>query len=412
LESKQEIIFKKLFEIPMKNGLFKPTKVRGSGTKMINMGEIFAIDRIFDVPMELVPLTDIEEKNAIIEKNDLIFARSSLAEGAGKCSIFLGDEKTTFESHIIRVRINQKIANPKFYYYYFNSDLGKNLVYTITEKTAASGIRGSDLADLPVPFFSKSIQDDVVSRLEILDIKIENLQKQNKILEQISHIIFKSWFIDFDGVTEWDYSELGYIPKGWNVTTLDNFLEVIKGVSYRSVDLIPSNKALVTLKSIKRNGGYTERGLKSFNGKYKDSHIVHENDIVIAQTDLTQSADVIGKPALIRNSKDFDILIASLDLGIIKLKNNDLPKSYLYHMFMSDEFQNHIYGYTSGTNVLHLAKEGVPNYNFIRPPENILKKFDKHVLPTFKKITDNIYEIDTLTKIRDTLVIKFVSGEI
>ena len=196
MKSRQEIIFKELFEIPIKNGLFKPTKVRGSGTKMINMGEIFAIDRIFDVPMELVPLTDIEEKNAIIKKEDLLFARSSLADGAGKCSIFLGNQKTTFESHIIRVRINKKIANPKFYYYYFNSVGGKNSVYSITEKTAASGIRGSDLTNLLVPFPLKHIQNRIVNQLEILDIKIKNLQKQNKILEQIAQAIFKSWFVD------------------------------------------------------------------------------------------------------------------------------------------------------------------------------------------------------------------------
>ena len=55
-------------------------------------------------------LTKLSQFIAIrIEKNDLIFARSSLADGAGKCSIFLGNEKTTFESHIIRVRINPKI---------------------------------------------------------------------------------------------------------------------------------------------------------------------------------------------------------------------------------------------------------------------------------------------------------------
>ncbi len=196
MKFRQKIIFENLFEIPIKNGLFKPTSVRGSGIKMINMGEIFAINRIFDIPMELVPLTDTEKENAIIEKNDLIFARSSLADGAGKCSIFLGNQKTTFESHIIRVRINPRIANPKFYYYYFNSMIGKNLVYSITEKTAASGIRGSDLANLHVPFPIKHIQNNVVRHLEILDLYIENLQNQNKILEEMAQAIFKSWFHD------------------------------------------------------------------------------------------------------------------------------------------------------------------------------------------------------------------------
>ena len=48
----------------------------------------------------------------------------------------------------------------------------------------------------------------------------------------------------------------------------------------RSKELMPSNKALVTLKSVIRGGGYTERGLKSFDGKasiYKSSVLVSYN---------------------------------------------------------------------------------------------------------------------------------------
>ena len=49
---------------------------------------------------------------------------------------------------------------------------------------------------------------------------------------------------------------------------------------------MPSNKALVTLKSVKEGGGYTERGLKSFNGKYKDNQIVYENDKLLHKQQL------------------------------------------------------------------------------------------------------------------------------
>ena len=58
--------FGDLYEIESRNGLTKPSKVRGSGHKMINMGELFANDRIYDIPMELVPLNDSEKKNAAI----------------------------------------------------------------------------------------------------------------------------------------------------------------------------------------------------------------------------------------------------------------------------------------------------------------------------------------------------------
>lgn len=114
------IRFGDLYAIDSRNGLSKPSKIRGSGYKMINMGELFANDRIYDIPMELVPLKDPEKINAKVEVGDLLFARQSLVlEGAGKCSIVMEvSPLTVFESHLIRVRLKDN-ANPVFYYYYF-----------------------------------------------------------------------------------------------------------------------------------------------------------------------------------------------------------------------------------------------------------------------------------------------------
>ena len=114
--------FGSLYKIDSRNGLTKPSKVRGEGYKMINMGELFSHDRIYDVPMELVPLKDSEKINAKIEVGDLLFARQSLVlEGAGKCSIVMEtSDLTVFESHIIRVRLKSG-ENPFFYYSVYQS---------------------------------------------------------------------------------------------------------------------------------------------------------------------------------------------------------------------------------------------------------------------------------------------------
>ena len=95
------IKFGDLYSEDSRNGLTKPSKVRGSGYKMINMGELFANDRIYDIPMELVPLKENEKKNAKVEKGDLLFARQSLVlEGAGKCSIVMDvSPLTVFECY-------------------------------------------------------------------------------------------------------------------------------------------------------------------------------------------------------------------------------------------------------------------------------------------------------------------------
>lgn len=86
----ETVRFGDLYAVESRNGLTKPGKVRGSGYKMINMGELFANDRIYDIPMEFVPLKESEKLNARVECGDLLFARQSLVlEGAGKCSIVM-----------------------------------------------------------------------------------------------------------------------------------------------------------------------------------------------------------------------------------------------------------------------------------------------------------------------------------
>lgn len=141
---------------------------------MINMKEIFAFDRISDQPCESVPLTDSERNNYLLAGGDLLFARQSLTyEGAGKCSLVLDAEgDRTWESHLIRVRLNRSIAVPEYYYYYFRSPAGRASIETIIQQVAAAGVRGSDLRRLRVPSVPIVEQRAVAEALGALDDKI------------------------------------------------------------------------------------------------------------------------------------------------------------------------------------------------------------------------------------------------
>lgn len=180
MEDWSEEIFESLYEIPSKNGLSKPSRVRGSGFKMINMGELFSNDRIYDIDMELVPLSDTEKAKAKVEPDDLLFARQSLvASGAGKCSIVLEtSDLTVFESHIIRVRLNKSITEPLFYYYYFKSPLSP--IKTIVQHCVQAGIKASDLAKIKVVVPPVLIQRKIARMLSLIDDKIEMNNLINK----------------------------------------------------------------------------------------------------------------------------------------------------------------------------------------------------------------------------------------
>ena len=118
--------FEQLLSEPVRNGIYKPKEFHGRGTKIVNMGELFAHPRLRAVPMKRVELSESELERFALTKGDLIFARRSLvAEGAGKCSVVLDvNEATTFESSIIRARPDVAKVDPLYLYYFFNSTPG------------------------------------------------------------------------------------------------------------------------------------------------------------------------------------------------------------------------------------------------------------------------------------------------
>lgn len=268
--------------------------------------------------------------------------------------------------------------------------------------------------------------------LSLFDQKINANTQMNQTLEKIAQRIFKSWFIDFDPVkanaegvpfdglspeiqalfpNEFEESELGMIPKGWSVKSVSDIADVVKGKSYKSVELNPSTTALVTLKSFQRGGGYRLDGYKEYTGKYKDSQVVNNGDLIVAYTDMTQAADVIGKPAMISGNDKYERLVISLDVGVIKPKESNL-KNFLYYTALTPRFTDHTRSFSSGTTVLHLSKDAIPSFELVCPPSEVLLKFDEVITPFIERISNSIMENANLTRIRDKLLPKLISGKI
>jgi len=395
------IPFEDLFLIPKRNGLYKPKDSEGTPIKIIKMGELFAYP-ILDghYVEETLNLTYSEIERFTVKTCDLIFSRTSLKrEGVGKC-IIVRDliDPTVFESNLIRVRLNPEIANPWFYFYFFNSPLGRNIMDGIIQQVGASAIKGSELEKLIIPFPPLEYQKIFSNALKSLDFKILHNKKINQTLELSAQTIFDHWFRNSD------------FSKNINKNiSLEKHIDVIKGVSYRSVDLKESKNALVSLKSIGRGGGFKLRGLKEYVGDFNDNQVVKSGEIVMAYTDLTQEALVIGKPAIVRKIKKYSTLIATLDLCIIRPnKSTYLDNWYLYFLFKTKDFQNHVHEYVNGTTVLHLDKHVTSDYKFNLPSESNIAKFNKIALMIFEKIWNNDEASSTMFLLRDKLLSKLM----
>lgn len=242
-------------------------------------------------------------------------------------------------------------------------------------------------------------QKAIAAVLSSLDDKIDLLHRQNKILEAMAETLFRQWFVE-EAHKDWEFVELG------------NYVNCFNGVSYKSDDLNSSTTAMVTLKSFERDGGFRLDGFKEFTGKYKEQHVVNQGDLVVAHTDITQDAAVIGNPVLVVPDPAYDKLVISMDLVKVVSKCKWLSNEFLYCLMMTREFKQHCFGHSNGSTVLHLSKTAIPTYEFFMPPEGRVDEFTKLTKGFLGKKFENISQTRTLEKLRDTLLPKLMSGQV
>lgn len=363
--------FKEAFAMPLRNGLTKPSKVRGSGIPMVNMKEIFAYNKIYDdTPMELVPVTEKELENTSLEFGDLLFARQSLTEeGAGKVCIYNGHQTKVFESHLIRCRLDQSRFNSDYFYYFFSSSTGKALVSTIVQQTAAAGIRGSDLQELEIPVPPLPEQKAIASVLSSLDDKIDLLHRQNKTLEAMAETLFRQWFIE-------------EAKEDWEDGTLDQLIDLKYGKALKQEDRSGSGYPVVA-----------SSGIVGFHNNY----LVKGPSIVIGRK------GTLGKVYFMEDN------FYPIDTSyFIQTKTSGSNLIFEYYLLKSLDFAN----MNSDSAVPGLNRNIALGTQIQVPPEELILSFNGTAQPWFSKIHSNTKQIQTLEKLRDTLLPKLMSGEV
>ena len=377
------IRFGDLYAVDSRNGLSKPIKIRGSGYKMINMGELFANDRIYDIPMELVPLKDSEKNNAKVEVGDLLFARQSLVfEGAGKCSIVMEvSPLTVFESHLIRVRLKDNV-NPVFYYYYFRSTLSP--MKSIVSQCAQAGIRGRDLQELNVLFPPKNVQDKIANILKKYDELIENNNKQIKLLEEAAQRLYKEWFVDlrFPGYEQTEI--IDGIPKDWEKKLIGDIIgKISRTKQIKTSDHLAEGAIPVVDQSRDFIAGYTN----------DEDSVVNLGIPIIVFGDHTRILKYIQFP-FAKGADGTQLIISDKD---------NMPQSLLYLSLKAVDLSNYHYA----RHFKYLKAEII-----LIPTKEIGDKFDRIVSPMLSRIQKLRDICNKSSQARDGLLPKLLGGEI
>ena len=165
---------------------------------------------------------------------------------------------------------------------------------------------------------------------------------------------------------------------------------------------------MLNLACYSKKGDYRVGEMKFFTGNIKESDKVYPYDMLIACTDMTQGADVIGRPILA--SEEFGWFLYSMDLA--KIIPANIKKYYLYYTLRTPFYHKYIKPFASGTNVKHLNILGVENYLISIPPISLQSKFEVFVSEIKKQQMLIINENKYLTKQRDELLPLLMNGQV
>ena len=396
--------FGELYKTPSCNGLSRPRAVRGEGYKMVNMGELFSNDIINDMYMERVQMNERELKKFLLEKGDLLFARQSLvASGAGKCSIVNNlIEETTFESHLIRVRLDKSMANPLYYYYLFQ--LPYNPVKTIVNQCAQAGIRGTELVRIKVPLPDIEYQNTIANTLFQYDNLIENNNKRIRLLEQMAENLYKEWFVRFrfPGYEDTEFED--GMPRGWVREKIGLHYNTCSGGT-------PSRT---------HEEYYTEGTIPWVKtGEIKDGIIIHTDECIIEAGIKGSSAKLLPQGAVVMAMYGVNIgMLAYLDSEmtcnqaccVFNDKNEINSRHYLFHYLYSIRDYLLLIGF--GAAQQNLSQDLIKKVKIVIPPAELIKEFDKQKEPLYQTIRALMMQNDKLIKQRDALLPRLMSGKL
>ena len=267
-------------------------------------------------------------------------------------------------------------------------------------------------------------QKRIAKSILIIDQKIQINNQINQELEAMAKTLYDYWFVQFDfpdqngkpykssgGKMVYNPELKREIPEGWGVEKLKDKLSVSRGISYKT-EKIKDNigTPMINLASIDINRNYKSTGLKYFNGEYLKEKIVSGGDLLIACTDLTRNADIVGSPIIV--PFDEQKYVFSMDLAKIDSKVDFINKYYLYSTLRTEHYHNYIKKWASGTNVLHLNLDGMNWYSISVPPIELQEEYSQIILNFSKKTNKNIQENQELTQLRDWLLPMLMNGQV
>ena len=184
---------------------------------------------------------------AIPEEGDLILAREA---PVGNVSIIMDGQRVCLGQRVVLIKPKRELVDPHFLTYYLLSAEVQHRLKNHANGAVVAHLNVSDIRNLWVTLPELEEQVAIGKILRSIDDKIELNRQINDNLEQQAEALYKSWFVDFEPFKDGKFieSELGQLPEGWRIYTLNELMDIKRGSSPRPIQSYLSETGLKWLK--------------------------------------------------------------------------------------------------------------------------------------------------------------------
>ncbi|SCS89709.1 type I restriction-modification system specificity protein [Staphylococcus cohnii subsp. cohnii] len=324
-------------------------------------------------------------------------------------------DSASLTENAVRIRsFNESVLSTKFLSYFLKSDQGQNEMFIRTVGSTQPKLAITRIKDINIPIIDIKSQQKISNILSTIDEKITLNKNLIANLEELSQTLFKRWFVDFEfpdengnpyksSGGEMIDSEMGLIPRGWEVKSADEIYEITIGKTppRKLTELFSEKEGIdwVSISDMKSEGMF----IKSTKEKIIEEGVVDYKVKIVP--------------------KDSVLLSFKLTIGRVKLNNKELTTNEAIAHFYSSNInklytylylKNFEYGYLGNTSSIATAVNSkiIKKMPILVPEQKVLKRFINIAEPFMNRINIIQNENIELNQLRDTLLPKLMSGEI
>jgi type I restriction enzyme S subunit len=385
---------------------------------------------------------DFHKKNikSQLKKGDILVARHG---ENGLPSIYESDDEANcLNVVIIKPHINDDYIDNHYLLYALKSPSVVQEIQASIVGSVQGVVNTKTIANLDIPYPSRKEREFIVLQLGTLSKKIELNRQMNETLEAMAQALFKSWFVDFDPVIDnalaagnaipdafaeraeqrkavekdkginplfpdaFEYTEeMGWIPQGWVVSDAGKEFRTVGGAtpSTKNTDFweggdicwttpkdLSGNQSKILLNTDRR---ITELGLKKIS-----------SGLLPINTVLMSSRAPVGYLALAK-------VPVAINQGYIALRCEKLLTPE-FAIQWADSTMDEIKQRAGGTTFAEISKKSFREIPIIVPDQLIVDMYSSNAKGLYNQITSRVTNTESLSKLRDTLLPKLLSGEL